>query len=276
MSSTSPGIGGRRIGVLTAELARLKRPSPIITAACVITATAALGSLLALLLPGQAGGDAASTDAGAARIPMDLAMLAQPDGAVAALRMLAPQIGIVAYCQFTLSTGRDLTHGTTRYLRIQGPSGYRIHVGRLLVLGALTTATIGAALLVSAIATAVAMAARGTELHHWATAAALTGALQQWAGAALAACCLGALGSFVALATRSGGAAIGIGLVALLVFDPLLSIWEPLRGRTPGALLNNVAWCAPDSGLAALAVVTATLLAGWAGTALYGWQSSRI
>jgi hypothetical protein len=206
---------------------------------------------------------------------MDLATLAQPEGAAAAVRMLAPQLGIVAYCVFALSTGRDLAHATARYLRIQGPPGHHIHVGRLVVLGALTTLTVGVALPAAAAATALAMATRGADLHHWTTAPAFASVLQQWAGAALAACCLGTLGALAALITRSGGAAIGIGLVALLVVDPLLSVWEPLRGRTPGALLNDVAWCAPGSGTAVLAVVAVTLLAGWAGAALYGWQSSR-
>ncbi|MEV4878459.1 hypothetical protein [Streptomyces cyaneofuscatus] len=259
-------------GVFTAELTRLFRPSPIVTAACAVAAPVLAVIALALLLPEHAAAGAAAD--GAARMPMDLEALTSPDGAPAAVRLLAPQLAIVAYCLFALSCGRDLTHATARVARLQGPSARRIHVGRLLALGALTAAVSAIALVATLLAGGAAALSRGASLKAWTSAPALDALFQQWAGVTLAGCCLGALGALAALATRSGGAATGIGLVTLLVIDPLLSVWQPLRGLTPGALINEVAWCAPDRTTAMVAVAVTTALAAWAGTSVYERRSA--
>ncbi|MFJ1590564.1 hypothetical protein ACIOD0_10000 [Kitasatospora albolonga] len=261
-------------GVFTSELIRLSRPSPIVTAVCAIAAPVLAMTVLALLVPERPAADVLVD--GAARIPMDLASLTASDGAPAPVRMLAPQLAIVAHCLFALSVGRDLTHATARTARLQGPSAWHVHLGRLLALGTATAAVAALAILTSAAAGALALLARGAAPRSWATAEAAGALLEQWAGLSLAACCLGALGGLVALATRSGGAATGIGLVALLVVDPLLTVWEPLRGLTPGALINQVAWCAPDRGPAVVAVTASMALASWAGAYLYDRRSATV
>lgn len=218
--------------VLRSELIRLMRPSLVLGGIGAMAGAGAVATFIGFAAAGKSGPGPGQY------IPTEAA-LAAPDGYVAGLVLAANLIGIAALTVWAIATATDFSSGMIRLLAQAEPRRWRLIVGKVFALVLFTLAGAMAATLAAAGTAAVCAPVFDVSTSAWADT--LPTLLEAFRNVALAATAWGAIGMFIALATRSAGVAISVGIGYLVVLENMVvaAISDPpdwLLGTTLTAL----------------------------------------
>lgn len=222
--------------VLRSELVKLRRRGMYIGLALMVGLGGGVSPLLSIVAASRI---AASKDRGPrVRLILTTASLRAPDGLGKLVSGGATLVGVVALVLFAMSFASEFSHGTLRNLLVREPHRLRLFFGKLAGMAVFVSIGVIAAAVLSVIVS-YAMA----PTHNIATSA--------WTfapvGAALGRVLLttlgwGVLATTLAVIVRSPAPAIGVGVVYVLLVDPIIvAAWSTGGRWLPGQLLEAVA-----------------------------------
>jgi ABC-2 type transport system permease protein len=184
-------------------------------------------------------GDPGVAPPGAGRVT--LGMLEASDGMFAGVENFLGMLGIVALSVWGMSAASDYSTGLIRLLVQAEPDRFRLLGGKVVALAAFTClATLIMTMVVTAVAPPVAQGA-GVSIDAWREGGATT-VLAAYGRITFSVLLWGVMGLLIGVLTRSGGAAIGIGVGYLLVFEGLLGLVLDGGSRwLPGGAFSAIA-----------------------------------
>jgi ABC-type transport system involved in multi-copper enzyme maturation permease subunit len=237
--------------VLVSELIKLRRRGMYVGVGLMII----LGGFISPLLSIVAATHASNDRGPRIRLILTTASLRTPYGLSKLVAGGATLLGVVALVLFAMSFASEFSNGTIRNLLVREPHRVRLFFGKLGGIAAFVSiGVIGAAVLSVVVAYALAPG-HGIATSAWRFAP---------VGAAFGRTLLttlgwGVLATVLAVAVRSPAPAIGIGVVYVLLIDPIIdAAWSTGSRWLPGQLLQAVA----QGGTTQVSLVRASIVFG--------------
>ena len=219
------------------ELVRLARPRMLLGWFALVAVFAAL---INAVMFSMTGSDAPGAGPGVA-FP-DAATLASSGGLVAGLSAASSMFGIVTLSFWAIVTATDYSSGLIRLLVAAQPHRWKLLVGKVTALTAVTALATLVALMVNVgVAPATAEAA-GIDTSSWQSADLPTMLAQAWGNAFLAAVVWGVIGLVLAMVTRSSAIAIAVGAGWVLLVESIVGMaFDGGLSWLPGTVLTSLA-----------------------------------
>jgi ABC-type transport system involved in multi-copper enzyme maturation permease subunit len=241
------------LAVISSELVRLRRPRFLV-------GWLGLMALFALMVNTVMFGTASNgmslpPGAPGVRFP-DAAELAATDGLVAGLAAASNMFGVVTLSFWALATATDYSSGLIRLLVAAHPQRWRLLVGKVVALLAVTGLATIVAAIINILAAMPAAQAAGIPTGEWLTDP-LTTISGAWLNAYLALAVWGVIGLVLAVLTRSAAIAISIGVGYVLVVESIVNL---ALGDSADWLLGSTLNALASGGTAAMAFGTALAL----------------
>ena len=199
--------------------------------------------LLTFLLLGNAKSGA--PDLNQTRGPPSLSFSAfeSADGAVFTFHAAAQVLGIAALVIGAASVANEYTAGTLKALLVREPRRPVLVLGKLAGLATFVAAGLAIALVLSAGVSWALAAGRGIDMSAWWTAEGFSQDAQAYGNVLAAAVVWMLMGATLAVALRSGFAAIGLGIAYPLLVESLLGLVPGVSGAVkymPGRVLQSL------------------------------------
>ena len=219
------------------ELVRLARPRMLIGWFGLM---AIFAGLINAVMFSMIGGDAPPAGPGVT-FP-DAGTLASPDGLVVGLSAAASMFGVVTLSFWAIVTATDYSTGLIRLLVAAQPRRWKLLVGKVTALTAVTALATLVALMVNVGVAPVTAEAAGIGTTSWQTAD-LPGLLAQaWGNAFVAAFVWGVIGLVLAMLTRSSAVAIAVGAGWVLLVESIVAVaFDGGLSWLPGTVLTSLA-----------------------------------
>lgn len=171
-----------------------------------------------------------------------IAQLSQPDGLVHGVVDVGNLVGIVALCLFAGATASEYSQGTMRNLLIRQPHRSRLLTGKFLALALFIGLAVVLAILVACGVAFALGPSKGIDTSAWTSSTGLNDLGQAVLHIYLACLGYGVLGMALAIALRSPGVAIALGVAWVLPAEGIITaIWSDGNRWLPGQLLSAVA-----------------------------------
>lgn len=252
------------IASLRSELTRLWYPRLLLTWFGFMALFAVLVNTV--MISFVAGGGSLPPGAPGVAFPT-LAELERPSGLVAGLAAASSMFGMVTLAMWAMATASDYSSGLIRLLVAAQPRRWRLIVGKVGALLAVTAVATVVAVLVNVAAVMPMAIPAGIDTTRWGTdLLPVLGAA--WLNLYLSLCVWGVLGLVIAVLARSAAVAISIGIGYVLVVEPMIK----MAGNAPSDwLLGSTMHALAKGGTPAIgygAAVTLALAYGIVGLAI--------
>ncbi|MFN2537557.1 MAG: ABC transporter permease [Mycobacteriales bacterium] len=225
------------MNALRSELVKLGRRTTLFAAGAVLPFLALLATTLVILNANDQPGVARGDD-----FEPSLVQLGRSNGLTAGFRSSTGFLGILVFTLFLTSFSSEFVQGTLRTLLVREPRRGRLLVGKLAAVLSLVALSLLLAEVLSIGLSAVLASSRGVSTSDWWTGAGLQQAGGDYLNALLAAALFGALGTAVALLTRSTVVGLAIGLAWLMPIEHIVqNAWADAEKWFPGLLFDVVA-----------------------------------
>lgn len=214
---------------LRSEFVRARRSWPILALAVVLAAISTVVTFAGTAVGPRGGGSDPSATATSA--------LDDADGIVAGLLTAAPLLGLLGLVLWGSSVARDLQTGTIRVLLVTQSRRGVFFAGKLAALFAIT-ALMSIAASIVAVATAFIFApSQDVATTNWTANAVISASFNTFLGILA----WGAIGTVLAVVSRSIAIAIGGGIGYLLLGEKLVGMaWSTADEWLPGGVITNV------------------------------------
>jgi ABC-type transport system involved in multi-copper enzyme maturation permease subunit len=242
------------IAIVYSELLRLRRRSLL---AAWFGLTALFAVMINMVMFSTAGkGTSLPPGAPGVAFP-NAAALAGPDGLVAGLAAASSMFGVVTLSLWAVATATDYSSGLIRLLVSAQPHRWRLLIGKVVALTALTAVATTVAMAVCLLVAAPTAGAAGVSTAAWGThpVSSIAGA---WLNAFAAQLAWGVLGLVIAVLSRSSTVAIAVGVGYVLVVE---SVVKMAIGGSSDWLLGSTLNAVASGGTATLAYGSALGLA---------------
>ena len=242
------------IAIVHSELLRLRRRSLL---AAWFGLTASFAIMINFVMFSTAG-KGASLPPGAPGVAFpNAAVLAGPDGLVAGLAAASSMFGVVTLSLWAVAAATDYSSGLIRLLVSAQPHRWRLLIGKVVALTAVTAVATTVAMAVCLLVAAPAAGAAGISPAAWGTHPVSTIA-SAWLNAFAAQLAWGVLGLVIAVLSRSSTVAIAVGVGYVLVVE---SVVKMAIGGSADWLLGSTLNAVASGGTATLAYGSALGLA---------------
>ena len=219
------------------ELVRLVQPRLLIGWFGLVAMFAAL---INVVMFSMTGGDGPPAGPGVA-FP-DAATLASRDGLVIGMSAASSMFGIVTLSFWAIATAADYSSGLIRLMVAAQPRRWKLLVGKVAALAAVTAVATVVATMVNVGVAPVAAEAAGIDTSGWQSADLPGTLLQAWGNAFLAALVWGVIGLVLATFTRTSAIAISVGAGWVLLVESIVAVaFDDARSWLPGTVLTAVA-----------------------------------